>query len=852
MASSSDPAWLCVRRLLLALLPLPSVLIAGLAFGATALGADVDVAAGFRKSVQPVLDKFCSGCHSAEQKKGGVVFDVDDPAPLLKDQELWLKTLKVLRAGMMPPKGKRRPSAEQVAEMENWIKYSAFGIDRKDPDPGRVAIRRLNRTEYRNTIRELTGVDFNATAEFPPDDTGHGFDNISDVLTISPLLLEKYIAAAKSIVTQVVPLEPLVPAEKRIPGQRLAPAGKGKGPADGPLPLSYYKAASLTHDFAAPHAGRYRLTLDLTANETYVDDQFDYNKCRLLFNADDKVLATQDFSRQSNKPYRFEFEEDWQAGTHKLTLEVQPLTPDQKQIRSLTLRIVTLTVRGPMAKEHWVRPPNHERFFPGGVPQDPKERRAYARKVLEPFVTRAFRRPVDSATLDRLVGLAEATAAKPGQTFEAGVAQAMIAVLASPRFLFREEATLSPATGRYPLVDEYALASRLSYFLWSSMPDEELFRLAGQNKLRQYLSSQVARMLADRRSGELMRNFAGQWLQARAIETANVSAAAVLAREQPADPKAEAQRARFRELNRKDPATLTEAEKKELTQARASFFKGFRRFAQFELTGDLRRAMRQETEMAFEHIVRADRSFLELIDADYTFLNDKLAKHYGIDGVTGPEMRKVKLPPDSPRGGILTQATMLIVTSNPDRTSPVKRGVFILDNILGMPPPPPPPNVPLLEQAAAALKGKAPPTLRETLKLHREEALCSSCHNRMDPLGLAFENFNALGRWRDKELGQPIETAGELLTGEKFKDVRELKRVLATDRRLDFYRCVVEKMLIYALGRGLEPGDAHTVDELVNKLEAAHGRPSVLISGIIETPAFQRRRQQAERVALTN
>src|SRR5262249_13496433 len=217
----------------------------------------------------------------------------------------------------------------------------------------------------------------------------------------------------------------------------------------------------------------------------------------------------------------------------------------------------------------------------------------------------------------------------------------------------------------------------------------------------------------------------------------------------------------------------------------------------------------------------------------------RLAKYYGIEGVTGKEMRQVTLPADSPRGGILTQATFLIITSNPDRTSPVKRGLFILDNVLGTPPPPPPPDIPPLEQAAGGAKGK-PPTLRETLAIHRKAALCSSCHNRMDPLGLAFENFNALGRWRDKELSQPIEAGGQLLTAESFKDVRELKRILTTTRRLDFYRCSTEKMLIYALGRGLEPYDTHTIDELVDKLEAAKGRPSVLLRGIIESPAFQR------------
>ncbi|MHB1422972.1 MAG: DUF1592 domain-containing protein [Gemmataceae bacterium] len=799
-------------------------------------------AANFRKTIEPILTEYCSQCHSGDLKKGGVAFDADDAASLLADKELWLKALKMLRAEMMPPKGKRRPSPEQIAQVESWIKYSVFEIDPRDPDPGRVVLRRLNRTEYRNTIRELMGVDFNAFAEFPADDTGHGFDTIGDVLSISPLLLEKYISAAKAIVAQTVPLQSGVPAEKRIAGQRFAPTDSNSfRPADGPLALSYYKPAKVTYSHAAEHAGRYQVVLDLTASETFVDGQFDYNKCRLLFKCGDRVLLTREFNRQGSKAYRFEFEQDWKAGKQELTLEIQPLTPKEKQVRSLTLRLNEVTIRGPMAKEHWGRSARYEKYFPGSVPQDPEQRRAYAIKILEPFVTRAYRRPADRESMARLVHLVEATAAKPGRTFEEGMAQAMTVVLASPRFLFREEEATPNSTDRYPLLDEYALASRLSYFLWSSMPDEELFQLAAQNKLRQNLSSQVTRMLADKRSGELIRNFAGQWLQARGIDSVNVNAAAVLLKEQPQDPVAEKQRARFRELIRKPRETLTDAEKKELEKARSTFFRGFRRFAQFALNGELRRAMRQETEMTFEYIVRDDRSLLELLDANYTFLNERLAKVYGIEGVTGAQMRKVTLPPNSPRGGILTQATFLIITSNPDRTSPVKRGLFILDNLLGVPPPPPPPDITPLEEAADKVKGK-PPTLREALKVHRSEALCSSCHNRMDPLGLAFENFNALGRWRDKELNQPIEAGGQLLTGESFKDVRELKKILTTTRRFDYYRCAAEKMLIYALGRGLEPSDAHTVDELVGKLEAAQGRPSVLIRGIIDAPAFQRRR----------
>jgi hypothetical protein len=829
-----------------------AVLVATLAICPAAV-SETERAESFHKMAEPVLTDYCVGCHNSELKKGNVVFDRDDTKQLLSDKKLWFKALKMLRAGLMPPKGRSRPSADEISQVEKWIKYSALGIDPRHPDPGHVTLRRLNRTEYRNTIRDLLGVDFNAVGEFPPDDTGHGFDNIGDVLTLSPLLLEKYVAAAKSIVAQAVPAQPLVPAERRIPGQRflLANAGSAKSPAfsDGPLNLSYYKAATATYEFKADYPGRYQLILQLTANERFVDGQFDYNKCRLAFRSDGKRLLSQEFSRQGGKAYRFEFDQDWTAGKHELALEVTPLTPKERQVRSLALRIAAVTVRGPMSNEHYVRPASYERFFRQGPPTDPKERHAYAAKLLREFATRAYRRPVDGETVDRLVRLAERTAAaNPDQTFEACLAKAMTVVLASPHFLFREEETVPDSTDLYPYIDEYSLASRLSYFLWSSMPDEELFRLARENKLRANLPAQVTRMLADRRSGEFVRNFVGQWLQTRSMDSININAFAVLSKERAPDPEAQKRRQRFRQLARKPAESLTTAEKKELEAARAAFFGGFRRFRQFQLTGDIRRAMRQETEMSFDYVLRRDRSLLELLDGDYTFLNERLARFYGIQGVTGPQMRKVTFPADSPRGGILTQGTFLIVTSNPDRTSPVKRGLYILDNIIGMPPPPPPANIPPLEDSAAAVKGK-PPTLRETLKIHRSAPLCSSCHNRMDPLGLAFEHFNALGRWRDKELNQPIESAGQLLTGETFKDVRGLKQVLATSRRMDFYRCLTEKMLIYALGRGLEYPDIETVDTIVAKLEATTGRPSVLIRGIIDSPAFQRRGKSREATA---
>jgi mono/diheme cytochrome c family protein len=964
----------------------------------------------FEKQVRPTLEEYCYACHGLGGKKGGVAFDgYDSDEALRGDRDLWLAVLKNVRAGLMPPPGKPRPDADELRALEDWIKFDAFGIDPQDPDPGRVTVRRLNRVEYRNTIRDLLGVDYDTNAEFPPDDTGHGFDNIGEVLTISPLLLEKYLAAAREIVARAVPTTPRVVAERSIPGGRFGPAGRAGSDEDDPPLLSYYEPKSLAMTLDVEHDGRYQLTLDLTANEKYTPGLrgADLNKCLLTFRADGEVCVRQEFIRQQGKPFRFTFERDWRTGPHELTLEITPLTPGQRQTRSLTLRIDSLTMRGPFEERLWVQPATYARFFPRPVPDGVEARRAYARELLGAFATRAFRRPVDTGTADRLANLAESYYTQDGQTFEAGIAHAMTAVIASPRFLFREEDAAPGATGPHPLIDEYALASRLSYFLWSSMPDEELFRLAGEGRLRANLKAQVERMLTDPRAVELTRHFVGQWLQARDVEAVPINAGAVLAREQPPDleagpngalwvgvvfaiatatawilsriglappmpwtwlrrrraassatrevalgiaagqtpaealaavavgtrprwvrrrlerarsdvlggrPWVEALRRRAllerrvaEGLSAADGEATIPARLGELGRSRAGALAGTIRYAlamsvfasglavlvgvclapqiarlveraglslpgpaetlvawakaaqeritpdangdrprvsprDVELNTGLRRAMRRETEMLFEHIVRDDRSLLELLDCDYTFLNERLAKHYGIEGVTGAEMRRVALPAGSQRGGVLTQGTVLVVTSNPDRTSPVKRGRFLLDNILGAPPPPPPPNIPALDEAATK-HGDRPPTLRETLELHRSNASCASCHARMDPLGLALENFNALGRWRDEERDQRIDTAGTFITGEAFAGVRDLKRILVNQRRREFYRCLSEKLLTYALGRGLDAGDVWTIDELVERLESSGARASVLILGIIESTPFQKIRR---------
>ncbi len=753
------------------------------------------VLARFEESIQPILIDYCYHCHGNGAKKGNVTLDNFTSADaLVANPKHWWSVLRNVRAGIMPPAGKPRPSQQEVALLADWIKRDVFGSDPRDPDPGRVTIRRLNRVEYRNTVRDLTGFDFKAQEEFPPDDTGYGFDTIGDVLSVSPLLLEKYMQAAESIVMAAVPTAPRVVPEQSYRGKEFRNVD---GPGSGDR-LTFYKKAKVSLSHPAAIAGDYRLTLDLAVDGASTVDP---GRCTVVFKLDKRELLRETYGWHDFKSYRYSYAKHLAAGDHQLTCEIEPMTTPEKRLSELDLRIVSLKVQGPQDPKHWARTQNYERFFPRDEPpaSDP-ERRRYAREILGRFATKAFRRPVDDRTLDRLVAIAEGIYRQPGQRFEQGVARAMVAILASPRFVFRVEATEPkawPSVTRYPYIDEYSLASRLSYFLWSTMPDDELTRLAERGELRKNLTRQVERMRADARAESLTQNFVGQWLQVLDVEGFTIDVGAVL---------------------RQDGSDRSDV----------------------VLDTELRRSMRRETEMLFAHIAREDRSVLELIDSDYTFLNAKLAEFYAIKDVKGKEMRKVPLPKDSPRGGVLSHASILLVTSNPTRTSPVKRGQFILDNLLGTPAPPPPPNVPALEESKGEFKGGSP-TVRGLMALHRAKPLCNSCHARMDPLGLALENFNALGLWREKESGQPIDASGRLLTGESFHDIRDLKRIIKERHFLDFYRCLTEKLLTYALGRGLDYHDVDTVDRIVERVEGEGGRFSALLMGVVESAPFQKR-----------
>ena len=912
------------------------------AFGALLLPAGAGAAEPslevFRREAQPILEKYCFDCHGNGISKGGLTLDKFDTGAALRDHKVWFQALKNVRSGVMPPADEAQPTPAETEKLMAWIKREAFGLDPAKPDPGRVTVRRLNRVEYRNTVRDLMGVEFDTLKEFPADDTGHGFDNIADVLTISPILLEKYLDAAQTIIAKGVVTKPRTVVENALVGRQfatvrvdttlpeqpkpatpppaaMAPAaaaapadiaipgavtpavsapapqpgavvagqapagapgpalpgrGKGRGPGFGqggrgrggpppmtkPVPvvendsviLSYYTPALVAAKLKVEQAGKYQIVWDLFAHETYAENQFDLNKCRVVLSLNGETLLEQEFVREGySKKFEYTFDRELPVGEHEVSLEIKPIGPDTPQYRRLRIRLNSVTARGPLAPEFWVPTPGYAKYFPREVPADAPQRRLYAREVLEKFTTRAFRGPVEAEKIESLVALAERIYSLPGGVFETGVTQAMVATLASSSFLFREDQTEPLKPGQtHPFINEHALASRLSYFLWSSMPDDELLQLARTGKLRANLKAQLDRMLADARAQEFVRNFTGQWLQARDIATVAITAEEIYLRDHP-NPELTAARETFARLQAIPQGNRTEEDVAALQKARGLTFE-FTRTPKPELTERLRRSMLQETEMSFAHLIKEDRSLLELLESDYTFLNEELAKHYGIEDVTGAEMRKVQLPPGSPRGGILTQGTILAVTSNPTRTSPVKRGVFILDSILGTPAAPPPPNIPSLEDAAPAAKLRTM-TLRETLALHATDPLCASCHTRMDPLGLALENFNAMGQWRTADSGQPVQPAGKLASGEAFADIRELKHILATKHQREFFLCLTEKLMTYALGRDVEYYDTVTVDRLVAALEASGGKPSVLLHGIVNSAPFQQRRQTTASLA---
>jgi hypothetical protein len=728
--------------------------------------ADPAAQLDYKKDILPLFKKYCFDCHAGKDPEGKLEIDQLSLVPDRKTRLSWVKVRDNLESTLMPPDDAEQPTEAERKRLVAWLSAKPLHLDCSTPAwPGRVTVRRLNRVEYNNTIRDLCGVDIQPAKDFPSDDIGYGFDNNGDVLSLPPLLLEKYLAAGEQVARKAI----LVFDKSSAPVKQ-----------KGGLPQNNSGQMELEHNF--PQAGKYLLRTRVSA------DQAGPALPKIAFRFDDKEITQFEVKGQGRgNTSDFEVEVEAKAGRHKFAVAFlndyyQPNDPDPKLKGDRNVYHHTLEIMGPLGVKPHPLPESHTRII-FEEPSAQLSDRDCARKLLKRFASRAYRRPATDSEMDRLTALYQ-LARDQGEPFERGMQVAVQAVLASPHFLFRieQEPGKGDANGIRQL-NEYELATRLSYFLWSTMPDAELLALAHQGKLREQLKPQVERMLRHEKSRALVENFAGQWLQLRSLERVSPN-------------------------KRTFPSWSDE----------------------------LGRDMRRETELFFEHIVQEDRNVLEFITADYSFLNERLANHYGISDVKGTEFRKVKLPREQ-RGGLLGQASILTVTSNPGRTSPVKRGKWVLENILAAPPPPAPPNVPALDEAKQAAEHAS---LRVRFEMHRANPMCNACHKVLDPLGFALENYDAVGAWRTKDGRFPIDPAGVLPTGEKISGVSALREVLST-RDADFRRCLAEKLFTYALGRGPEIEDECTIRAIAAQAAQEKNRFSAFIMGIVKSEAFQKR-----------
>lgn len=737
----------------------------------------------FQEMIQPILKKVCLDCHAGAEADGGLVLSHFQSAKsVLKEKSTWDRVIQRVELGDMPPKDAEPMTDADRKKLIDWLKSTMTDFDcGKTPNPGSVTIRRLNRQEYRNTIRALFKYDYEPAAGFPGDDVGYGFDNIGDVLTLPPLLMEKYLTAAEEISKAVIMAPEPGPSFEAIrkPSQLTASSG-GKGDA---TRFTFYSNGTITFDEVVPWRGNYTLEMGMSGTAAMGE----YPK--LTVSVDDKkvkdiVVQTE----AAESPITFTVPLRLKAGKRKFELnfgnDKYIEGKDGKPNQDINLFIYDLKITGQEASKpipEDLLPKIHKEIVTA-VPGNTTSVASAARDVLKKIASRAFRRPVSESELKRLVTLVEKVV-ESGDSYEAGLQAALQAILISPNFLFKVEFPADRLTAEYPLISEYELATRLSYFLWTSTPDQELLSLAAKKQLRdpEVLRKQIDRMIKDDRSKDFVSNFAGQWLTLRKLD---------------------------------------------------DFAPNSNMFPQWN--DEIRDLARKETYYFFWSVMREDMSVMRLLDADFTYLNEKLARFYGIPGVEGDAFKMVKLT-GQPRMGILTHASVLAVTSNPTRTSPVKRGKWILDNILGTPPPPAPPGVPELEKTE--LTG----TLRQRIEQHRANPACASCHKIMDPLGLALENYDAVGRWRTTDQGSPIDSAGELPGGDKVKNAGDLIRTLRDKSSAKFVRCLTEKLMIYSLGRGLEYYDRCAVDKIQAKIAKDGYRFQSLIYEIVTSDPFQRK-----------
>jgi mono/diheme cytochrome c family protein len=762
-----------------------------------------------------LVDQYCVTCHNARLKTGGLALDGLDLAYLPDHAEVWEKVVRKVRAGVMPPQGVRRPDA---AALQAFVGFVEDALDRnaiERPDPGRPLLHRLNRAEYKNAIRDLLALDVDVASLLPPDDSAYGFDNISDVLGVSPSLQERYLAAATRI-SAIAVGDPALRAGSdtyRVP-QDLSQNQHVEG-----LPLGTVGGLRVRHMF--PLDGEYdfqtklyRTNLDMVRGLEYPSefeiaiDGKPVHRVTIGGNPDLVQLFEKPTDTGTAVEARMRARVKVTAGPHDVTvafvdhLAVKDTVRLQPFLRSSAdnfdwagqPHIQTVAITGPFNPTgsgdtpsrravFTCRPPSASGNQRDGAAAKAAER-ACAVQILSRLARRAYRQPVGPAELAPILQFYDEARARG--TFESGIQRGLQRILSSPRFAFRvERDPEGAAPGTVHPVSGVELAGRLSFFLWSSIPDETLLRAAAAGTLSQpaVLERQVRRMLADPRAEALVSNFAGQWLQLRNVRS---------------------------------------------VQPNSDEFPDF--------DDNLRQAFRKETELLFTSILREDRSVLDLLRADYTFVNERLARHYGIAGVYGSRFRRVPVTDDT-RRGILGQGSMLAVTSHAERTSPVLRGKWVLENLLGLPVPPPPPDVPALKGKE---DGQKPRTLREQLAEHRADPVCASCHKVMDPVGFALENFDAVGAWRTREPGGLIDASGQLADGTPVNGVVTLRQAILAKPEL-FVTTMTEKLMTYALGRGVDARDMPAVRAILRDAAANDYRLSSIVLGVVRSVPFRMR-----------
>jgi mono/diheme cytochrome c family protein len=766
-----------------------------------------------------VVKQYCVVCHNERLKTAGLLLDHVDLETLPAHAEIWEKVVRKLRRGAMPPQGARRPDQATLDGLTIWLETELDHAAAAHPNPGEPLVHRLNRAEYANAIRDLLSLDIDVSSLLPPDDSAYGFDNNSDVLGFSPVRVESYVSAAGTVSASAVGEPGVSPGAQTY----LVRQDRSQDQHIEGLPLGTVGGLAVRHTF--PLAGEYvfqiallrtntatiiglerphQLEITVDGKRVFLDTVgggADAPKPRTKGKSDDDVEA------QAPIETRFQIRIPVEAGPRTITADfIQRRGANTRQLQDFVRttgnpydptglpHIRTLTVTGPFNATGSGDTPSRRRIFICR-PESLTSEGPCARQIISTLARRAYRRPVNDEDLSPLLSFYEA--GRREGNFETGIEMALQRILASPKFVLRvERDPPNVASGSVYRLSDLELASRLSFFLWSSIPDDELLEVANQGQLGtpEMLERQVRRMLADPRAEALVTNFAGQWLQLRNLR--NIVP----------DPQ---------------------------------------EFPDFD--DQLREGFARETELFFGSIMREDRNVLDLLTADYTFVNERVAKHYSIPYIYGSHFRRVTLT-DEARRGLLGQGSILTVTSHANRTAPVLRGKWILDNLLGTPPPPPPPNV--MTDLPDPAEGEKPLTMRQRMEVHRANPVCANCHKLMDPIGLAMENFDAVGAWRAREAGGPIDATTQLYDGTKVDGVIALRQALLKRPEV-VVGTVTERLLTYALGRGLQSYDMPVVRGIVRDAADRDYRFSSLILGIVSSMPFQMRISDAKKMTAT-